>query len=304
VTVILVTGKTGQVGRELVRCLQPLGRVIATGRRELDLASPNSIRSVMREHSPDIVVNAAAYTAVDKAESEPDLAMQVNAIAPGVLAEEAKRAGALLVHYSTDYIFDGLLGRPYIEEDAPNPLNVYGKTKLAGERAIAAVGGVFLILRTSWIYSDQPPNFVLTMLKLAREKRELAVVDDQVGSPTWARSLAAATADLLRQDKLARKNPGIYHLSAQGYTTRFDFARRIFEIAREVSPTFTAAPALRPITSAEYPLPATRPLNAATSKEKVKRVFGVEMPGWELELRSCLQELLKEPRAANPSEKA
>ena len=210
-TVILVTGKTGQVGRELARCLQPLGRVVATGRQELDLCNPDSIRNAVRELSPHIVVNAAAYTAVDNAESEPELAMQVNGVAPGVLAEEAKRANALLVHYSTDYIFNGLLGRPYVEEDAPNPLNVYGRSKLEGERAIATVGGAYVILRTSWIYSDQPPNFVLTMLKLAQQKKKLAVVNDQVGSPTWARSLAVATADVLRQAARAREQSGIYH---------------------------------------------------------------------------------------------
>ena len=288
---ILVTGKTGQVGRELVRCLEPLGRVIAPGRQELDLASPDSIRSGVRRHAPDIIVNAAAYTAVDKAESEPDLAMQINAVAPGLLAEEAKRANALLVHYSTDYIFDGLLGRPYVEEDAPNPLNVYGETKLEGERAIAAVGGAFLILRTSWIYSDQPPNFVLTMLKLGRQKSEIDVVDDQVGSPTWARSLAAATTELLRQDRLAREKSGIYHLSAHDYATRHAFAKRIFVIAREMARGATGSPAVRPISTAQYPLPARRPLNAATSKDKVARVFGVQLSVWEPQLRDFLTEM-------------
>jgi dTDP-4-dehydrorhamnose reductase len=292
VKTILVTGRTGQVGRELVRCLEPLGRVIATGRQELDLASPDSIRSGVRRHAPDIIVNAAAYTAVDKAESEPDLAMQINAVAPGVLAEEAKRANALLVHYSTDYIFDGLLGRPYVEEDAPNPLNVYGKTKLEGERAIAAVGGAFLILRTSWIYSDQPPNFVLTMLKLGRQKSEIDVVDDQVGSPTWARSLAAATTELLRQDRLAREKSGLYHLSAHDYATRYAFAERIFAIAREMAPGASGSPAVRPVSTAQYPLPARRPLNAATSKDKVARVFGAELSGWEPQLHDFLNELL------------
>ena len=300
-TVILVTGKTGQVGRELVRCLQPLGRVIATGRRELDLANPDSIRSAMREHSPDIVVNAAAYTAVDKAESEPDLAMQVNGIAPGVLAEEAKRANALLVHYSTDYIFDGLLSRPYVEEDAPNPLNVYGATKLAGEGAIAAADGAFLILRTSWLYSDQPPNFVLTMLNLARQKTQLDVVDDQVGSPTWARSLATATADVLRQAARARDQPGIYHLSAYDYTTRYAFAKRILELARDMSSRATGSPLLRPIATAQYPLPAQRPLNAATSKEKIARTFGIRVPGWEAPLRECLLELLASESLRRPA---
>lgn len=290
-TVILVTGKTGQVGRELVRSLQPLGRVVATGRQELDLGDSASIRRAMRECRPDIVVNAAAYTAVDKAESEPEVATRVNAFAPGILAEEAKRLNALLVHYSTDYIFDGLLGRPYVEDDAANPLNVYGRSKLEGERAIAAARGAFLILRTSWIYSDQPPNFVLTMLKLAQDKSEIAVVDDQVGSPTWARSLAEATADVLRQSARIRLQTGVYHLSARGYTSRYSFAKRIFEVAREIAPGWSRIPVIKPISTANFPLPAQRPLNAATSKEKFIRTFGIEMPDWDSQLRLCLRSL-------------
>ena len=290
---ILVTGRTGQVGRELVRCLEPLGRVIATGRQDLDLTSPDSIRSAVRRHAPDIIVNAAAYTAVDKAESEPDLAMRINAVAPGVLAEEAKRANALLVHYSTDYIFDGLLGRPYVEEDAPNPLSVYGKTKLEGERAIAAVGGAFLILRTSWIYSNQPPNFVLTLLELAQEKRELAVVDDQVGSPTWGRSLAEATAQVLRKPERASEQRGVYHLSASGYATRYVFAKRILELAREIAPTLDSALLIRPVPTTAYPLPAQRPLNAAISKEKLYRIFGIRMSDWDLELKRSLPHIIQ-----------
>jgi dTDP-4-dehydrorhamnose reductase len=291
VTVILVTGRTGQVGRELVRCLQPLGHVVATGRQELDLRDPDSIRNTVREVSPHIVVNAAAYTGVDQAESEPELAMQVNGIGPGVLAEEAKRANALLIHYSTDYVFDGALGRPYVEEDAPSPLNVYGRTKLEGERTIAAVGGAYVILRTSWIYSDQPPNFVLTMLKLAEQKPEVDVVNDQVGSPTWARSLAAATAEVLRQAERARKSIGIYHLSASDYTTRFAFAKGIFDLAEQFSPGRVRQPILRPIATAAYPLPADRPLNCPTSKEKVKSVFGVEMADWRAQLVACMKHL-------------
>jgi dTDP-4-dehydrorhamnose reductase len=293
VTVVLVTGKTGQVGRELVRLLTPLARVIATGREQMNLAEPDSIRKAMREFSPDIVVNAAAYTAVDKAESEPELAMRVNGVAPGVLAEEAKRMNALLVHYSTDYIFDGLRGKPYVEDDAPNPVNAYGKTKLEGERAIAAVGGAFLVLRTSWIYSDQPPNFVLTMLKLARQKSELAVVNDQIGSPTWARTLATATADVLRQGTRARDEPGVYHLSARDYTTRFLFAKRILELAQEIAPGSTGMTVIRPVSTTEYPLPAQRPLNAATSKEKIRRIFGIEMSPWGTQLKAHLIELLR-----------
>lgn len=298
---ILVTGRTGQVGRELVRLLTGMGQIEAPARQQLDLADPDSIRGAVRALSPHIIVNAAAYTAVDKAESEPDLAHRVNGIAPGVLAEEARRCGALLVHYSTDYVFDGARPEPYVEEDAPNPLNTYGRTKLEGERAIVAAGGAYLILRTSWIYSAQPPNFVLTMLKLGREKKELSIVNDQIGSPTWARALAAATTELLQDDERAKREPGIYHLSAQGYTTRFDFAQRIFQMAREIAPEATGSPVLRPITTAEYPLPAARPLNAATSKEKIKRVFGVTVSGWEDQLRNYLRELLKEASAANAS---
>jgi dTDP-4-dehydrorhamnose reductase len=300
VTVILITGKNGQVGRELVRCLQPLGRVIATGRAELDLANPDSIRRTVRGYAPQIVVNAAAYTAVDKAESEPEVARQVNAIGPGVLAEEAKRVNALFLHYSTDYIFDGVLVRPYAEDDAPNPLNIYGMSKLEGERAITAAGGAFLILRTSWIYSDQPPNFVLTILKLAREKREIAVVDDQVGSPTWARSLADATAKLLGKEARARDRAGIYHLSALGHVSRYGCAKRILELIGTLSPGRYPRPALRPIPTADYPLPAARPLNCPMSKDKVKAVFGVEMTHWNAQLEACLQELLREPASAVP----
>ncbi len=291
-TCILVTGRTGQVGRELVRLLPAAGRVVAPGRQELDLASPDAIRKAFREIAPDIIVNAAAYTAVDQAESEAELAMQVNGIAPGVMAEEAKRLNALLVHYSTDYVFDGFQTEPYVEEDAPNPLNTYGKTKLEGERAIAAAGGAYLILRTSWLYSAKPPNFVLTMLKLGRERKELSVVDDQVGSPTWALALAEATVRLLSKPELARRAGGLYHLSAQGYTTRFNFAQRIFEIAHELSHGAMAVPVLHPITTAEYPLPAARPLNAATSKSKIKRVFGIEMADWKSQLKMCMTDIL------------
>ena len=287
-TTILLTGKTGQVGGELQRALAPLGRVIALDRTQLDLTDADSIRKSIRDVVPGIIVNAAGYTTVDKAESEPDLAMRVNAAAPGVMAEEAKRINALLVHYSTDYVFDGTRSIPYVEEDAPNPLNVYGKSKLEGERAIAASGCAHLTLRASWIYSARGPNFVLAILRLARERKELAVVDDQIGSPTWARTLAESTAELLRNSGLRKIQSGIYHLSTQGYTTRFNFAKRILELGREISPDTVGASTLRPISSAEYPLLAARPLHAATSKDKIKRVFGIEMPGWEDELRSFL----------------
>jgi dTDP-4-dehydrorhamnose reductase len=285
---ILLTGKTGQVGWELQRVLAPVGRVIALDRTQMNLIDPDSIRKAIRDASPDIIVNAAGYTAVDKAETEPDLAMQVNATGPGVMAEEARRIGALLVHYSTDYVFDGTGAEPYVEDDAPNPLNVYGKSKLEGEHAIAASGCAHLILRASWIYSNRGTNFVLTMLKLARERQELAVVDDQIGSPTWARALAESTAKLLGNADDAWENTGVYHLSAIGYVSRFEFAKKIVEAAQEVFENAKGWATVRPITTADYPLPAARPLNCATSKEKIKRVPGIEMADWVVQLRACL----------------
>jgi dTDP-4-dehydrorhamnose reductase len=288
---ILLIGKTGQVGWELQRSLAPLGRVIAPDRTQMDLTRPDSVRQAIRDAAPDIIVNAAGYTAVDKAEAEPDLAMQVNAVAPGVMAEEARRLNAQLIHYSTDYVFDGRHSEPYNEDDEPNPLNTYGKSKLAGERAIAASGCAHLILRISWIYSDRGTNFVLTMLRLAREREELVVVDDQIGSPTWAHALAQTSAELLGKVRRTDEETGIYHLSATGYTSRYDFAKKIIEIARELSGEKDGWATVRPITNAEYPLPAKRPLNAATSKEKIKRTFGIEMPAWTEQLNSYFFEL-------------
>ena len=287
-TTILLTGKTGQVGWELQRTLAPLGRVIAWDRVQMDLTDTNAIRSTIRDVAPDIIVNAAAYTAVDKAESEPALVMQVNAIAPGIMAEEAKRIGAVLVHYSTDYVFDGTQSAPYTEDDRPNPLNIYGKSKLEGERAISVSGCKHLILRTSWIYSNRGLNFVLTILKLARERQELAVVNDQIGSPTWAPALAGTTAELLRRAHRLDKETGIYHLAANGSTSRFDFARKIIALAQKVSGNEPGWASIRPITTKDYPLPAARPLNSATSKDKIKQTFGIEMSSWESQLQACL----------------
>jgi len=298
VTTILLTGMAGQVGRELASLLPRVGCVVATGRRQLDLTDPDSIRRAIRDAAPSVIVNAAGYTAVDDAESEQALAIQVNGVAPGIIAEEAKRIGALLVHYSTHYVYAGGQEKPYVEEDPPGPLNVYGKSKLEGERAITAVGGAHLILRTSWIYSTQPINFVQTILKLARERQELRVVEDQTGSPTWARELAKATVELLRQEQLARQESGIYHLSATGHTTRFSFAKRILEISRGLSHAPATLPAMRPVTTAEYPLPAARPINVMTSQSKIARRFGVEMPPWEAQLEDCLRELLADGQRA------
>ena len=288
---ILLIGKTGQVGWELRHSLPSLGPVIAPSRTQMELTRPDSIRRAIRDVAPDIIVNAAGYTAVDKAELEPALAMEINAAAPGVMAQEAKRLNALLVHYSTDYVFDGKSSTPYIEADEPNPLNAYGKSKLEGERAIAASGCAHLILRASWIYSSRGTNFVLTMLRLARERGELAVVDDQIGSPTWARVLAQTSAELLGKVQRTKEETGIYHLSAAGYTSRYDFAKKIIEIAREVSGEKEGWATVRSITNAGYPpLPAKRPLNAATSKEKIKRVFSIEMTPWQEQLAAFMRE--------------
>lgn len=284
-TAILLTGRTGQTGWELQRALAPLGQVIATGRGELDLADPDSIRAALRQAKPAIIVNAGGFTAVDEVEQQPELAMRVNGVAPGVLAEEAKRLGALLVHYSTAHVFDGVGTRPYAEDDAPNPVNVYGKSKLAGERAITATGCDHLVLRTSWIYSFRGTNFLTAILALAREKAELPVVDDQIGSPTWARALAEATAEILKNR--ARTSRGIYHLSAGGQVSRCGFARRIIENARALAAGKGAWPRVRPIKSAEYPLPAQRPPNSVLATARIRREFGISLPSWEDQLLAC-----------------
>jgi dTDP-4-dehydrorhamnose reductase len=295
VRTILLIGKNGQVGWELQHSLRPLGHVIALDRTQMDLTQPDTIRNTIRLYSPDIIVNAAGYTAVDKAEQEPDLAMRVNAVAPGILAEESKRLNALLVHYSTDYVFDGTHSTPYTEEDEPNPVNVYGKSKLEGERAITATRCLHLILRTSWIYSARGTNFVLTMLRLGRERRELAVVDDQIGSPTWARTLAASTAEITRRADRNGSNSGIYHLSACDYASRLDFAKEILAIAKEITKVKVEWAELRPTTTPNYPLPAQRPLNAATNKDKIKCAFGIEMLPWKTQLRRFAVERMAEP---------
>ena len=296
-TTILLTGNTGQVGWELQRTLEPLGRVVALGRDEMDHENPDSIRSAIRRVKPGIIVNAAGYTTVDKAEAEADLVMRINAVAPGIIAEEAKRAGAPLVHYSTDYVYDGQLARPYTEDDAPNPVNTYGKSKLAGDRAIQAVGGAHLILRTSWIYSSRGNNFVLTILRLAREKPELSVINDQIGSPSWARSLAQATTELLRDPERIRSQSGIYHLSAGGETSRYGFATAIVAIMKEIAGPQEKWAEIKSTTTDHYPaLPARRPLNPVTDKSRIRRVFGIQMPPWESQLRSFLMDFSTEKR--------
>ncbi len=290
---ILVTGKSGQVGFELCRALAPLGEVVALDEHELNLASPDAIRGKVRELRPHIIVNAAAYTAVDRAESEFDLAMKVNGIAPGVLAEEAKRLGAIIVHYSTDYVFDGTKEGPYSESDAPNPLNAYGRSKLAGDQAIQAVDAPYYIFRTSWVYAARGHNFLNAMLRLARERSELRIVNDQVGAPTWARFVAEATArvlsESLRDSDLAREKRGLYHLTASGHTSWFGFAQAIFAEARRVIPD-TKVPELIAITAADYPLSARRPANSRLDNSKIMRSFSLNPPPWDALLRECMRD--------------
>ncbi len=288
---ILLTGKNGQVGWELQRTLASLGKVVAFDRGELDLADPDAIRQAVRDLKPAIIVNPAAYTAVDKAESDQDAAYAINAVAPGVFAEEATRLGAWLVHYSTDYVFDGSKAGPYVETDQPNPQNVYGRTKLAGEEAVRAAGGKHLILRTSWVYGSRGHNFMLTMLRLAKERSELRIVDDQIGAPTWCRSLAEVTAQILAQlhaptGKAPESVGGTYHLTSSGSVSWHGFAAEILREAK-IQPL----PALLPIPSHEYPTPAARPKNSVLSTAKLYETFGLVAGDWRDNLKLCLQEL-------------
>lgn len=292
---ILLTGANGQVGRELQRALAPLGEIAAVDMAHLDLADSDAVRKQVRELQPRIIVNAAAYTAVDHAESEPELARAVNAVAPGVLAAEAKRYDAILVHYSTDYVFDGEKSGPYTEDDPPNPLNVYGRSKLEGERAIAASGCRHLTLRTSWVYGTRGRNFLLTMLRLATERRALRVVDDQIGAPTWCREIADATAGLLAKPELAVPGAdGLYHLCAGGLTSWFGFARAIFDSPR-LRRLGIDPPVVEPIPSSAYPTPARRPMNSRLDCSRLASRAGLRLAVWDEALARCLAELQSLP---------
>ncbi len=289
---ILVTGVNGQVGYELLCALQGLGRVVGLDRAALDLSNLDRVREVVRELKPSIIVNPAAYTAVDKAETDEAAARRLNAEAPAVMAEEAARCGAALIHYSTDYVFDGTKDGAYVEDDATNPQNVYGLTKLEGEQAIAASGCDYLTLRTSWVYGRRGKNFLLTMLKLGAERPELRVVADQIGAPTWSNSIATVTAHIVAQGLAAqggdtnwwRERSGVYHFSAAGETSWYGFASAIFDIAMGEK-----APKVLPIPASEYPVPAKRPANSRMSLDKLAEVFGLQMPDWSDALRLCLR---------------
>jgi dTDP-4-dehydrorhamnose reductase len=287
---IMLTGSRGQVGWELARSLSTLGEVVALDSSQLDLTDADAIRRVVAQIKPSIIVNPAAHTAVDKAESESDRAYALNAIAPGILAEEAEKLGALLVHYSTDYVFDGSGEQARVETDATGPLNVYGASKLAGEQAIQANCSKHLIFRTSWVYGARGANFLLTMRKLMRERPELKIVADQIGAPTWCRSLADATAQVIAQlgspsqgaDKPAPW--GVYHMTNAGETSWHAFAQAILELDDPESAT-----RLLPIPSSDYPTPAQRPLNSRLNNDKLQRVFGVRLPDWRVALRLCME---------------
>jgi dTDP-4-dehydrorhamnose reductase len=319
---ILLFGRSGQLGWELSHKLAPLGELTILGSTDVDFARPEALRAAVRSVNPSLIVNAAAYTAVDKAESEPDLAWAINAEAPGVLAEEAAQIGSLLVHYSTDYVFDGAKPEPYVESDLTNPINVYGKSKLGGEQAIARAmagsDGRWLIFRTSWVYGARGTNFLLTMLRLARERSELRIVDDQVGAPTSSEAIVKATAAVLGRvfpadpgpalhkaspetgpvlqppaDALPADWSGVYHLTCSGAASWFGFAKEF--LTRNAESARAPLPTLVPIPTAEFPRPARRPANSRLSCEHLHRTFGVTLPTWQ----RALQQVLEQLRSAN-----
>jgi dTDP-4-dehydrorhamnose reductase len=286
---ILLIGKVGQVGWELRRTLAPTAHVSCVDFPEIDLTNADSIRRWVRETRPGIVINAAAYTAVDKAESEPEKAMAINGVAPGILAEEAKKLNALLVHYSTDYVFDGSSKTPYVETDPPNPLGAYGRSKVAGDEAVKAADGAHLIFRLCWVYGARGQNFMLTIMRLAREREKLRVVGDQFGCPTWSRMIAETTALALHRG--AARNDwnalsGTYHLAASGFTSWQGFAQAI---VNRMSPEGKKCSLVEAISTPEYPTPAKRPAYSVLGCDKLDRAFGLRLPHWEESLRQVLE---------------
>jgi dTDP-4-dehydrorhamnose reductase len=300
---VLLLGAGGQLGQELSNSFAGTGELIALDRHTANLTSEEQLRSAIHAANPDVILNAAAYTAVDRAESEPEVAYAVNAHAPRVMAEEAARRNALLVHYSTDYVFDGAKDGPWSEEDAPDPLNTYGASKLAGEKAIHEAGGKYLIFRTSWVYAPHGRNFLLTMLRLGQERDRLSIVDDQIGAPTTAAALAQATRTIV-DDILASRFgaadqwAGLYHMSCAGHTSWHGFAEDIFTRAEELDLLERVRPQVLPIPSSEYPTPAKRPTNSILSNQKLHQVFGVQLPDWQSALQAALLSLQDKNRVA------
>jgi dTDP-4-dehydrorhamnose reductase len=287
---ILLLGKHGQVGWELCRTLAPMARVTALDYPEIDLTQPSAARRLVLEQRPNIAINAAAYTAVDKAESDVETARLINAVAPGALAEAARALGAWIVHFSTDYVFDGTKREPYVETDAPNPLGVYGRTKLEGDEAVRAANPRHLIFRLCWVYGTRGQNFLLTIQRLARERETLRVVCDQFGCPTWSRLIAEATTLALRQVLAGpdgARFAGTYHLAAAGHTNWHTFATRIVELMPQNERRCRDVQA---ISTAEYPTPARRPAWSVLDCGKLKRTFGLALPDWEEGLRLALDQ--------------
>jgi len=283
---ILLTGATGQVGWDLSRALAPLGGLITPDSTEFNLAEPESLRKNIREWKPDIIVNPAAYTAVDQAEREHDLVFRVNADSPKVLAEEAERLNIPMIHYSTDYVFDGEKGEPYRESDETRPLNIYGESKLQGEMAIQNIVEQHIILRTSWIYSLRGSNFLTTMLRLFKEKDEISVVNDQIGAPTWSRMVAEVTAIIMSQLHQKENGWGLYHLSASGESSWYHFVKEIKRVEDEKRKF-----SINAISSEQYVTAAIRPKNSLLNSRKLSQQWNVKLPGWDVSLKQCLKSL-------------
>lgn len=291
---VLILGAAGQLGRQLCKACQGSEEIIACERRDCDLSNPAEIRETVRRARADVILNAAAYTAVDRAETEKELATAINSVAPGVLAEEALRQNALLIHYSTDYVFDGTKEGPWVETDSPNPLNHYGVSKLLGEQAVAHVGGKHVIFRTSWVYGPEGKNFLLTMLRVGREKGRVSVVDDQYGAPTTAAALASATRDVVHRIAAGELGPaenwaGLYHMTCAGATSWCGFAREIFaQAARQWG---DRVPEVTPIKTEDWPTPAKRPRNSILANNKLQSAFKVTLPHWRDELERAIEGL-------------
>ncbi len=293
---ILLFGKNGQVGWELNRSLQPLGEIIAVDIDEVDFTDSDRLRAIIQTVKPSVICNAVAYTAVDKAEEDEALALTINGTAPGIIAEEAKKLGALLIHYSTDYVFDGARASPYLETDELNPINAYGRTKLAGEIAVKASGCDYLMFRTSWVYASRANNFLLTMLKLLQERDELSIVADQIGAPTSARLIADVTLLCIQQAVKERLvgifSSDLYHLTAAGYTSWHGFTEEIAKLASNNLNTPLAIKTIKAILTADYPTPAKRPMNSRLNLTRLESIFGLSMPAWQHSLQRCMQEIM------------
>ena len=290
---ILLFGKNGQLGTEFQQILPALGDLVCLDYEDVDLSDLQALQTAMNEVKPHLIVNASAYTAVDRAETEQETAMKVNALAPGAMAEWTRKNGAALIHYSTDYVFDGTKGSPYVESDTPNPLNVYGKSKLAGEETIAQAGEAYLILRTSWVYSVGGMGFVSKALEWARKNEILKIVDDQISNPTWARDLAGATFSVISTHRnnlqdVMKERRGLYHLAGDGYASRYEWTKQI--LANDPNRTEQLVRSIEPVSSDAFPLPAARPLFSALDCSKFRKSFDFSLPDWEKSLRRAMAE--------------